>query len=141
MGAESGLKSLQQELISLQPSGTPDIALNTQDRVIKGSFPQLVDQALPLPVFTCSSGFHRLEGLQLAKVPRDGFVSGADSPTYIARSAPIRILRKESEDFQPEGIDTEKVHHIGRPWGSGLGGLDIAGHPFILSHRHAKASY
>lgn len=135
------MKSLQQELISLQPSGTPDVALNTQDRVFKGSSTQLVDQALSLPVFTCSSGFHRPEGLKLAKVPRDGFVPGADSPTYITRSAPIWILRKEPKDFQPEGIDAEKVHHIGRPWGSGLGGLDIAGHPFILSHRHAKASY
>lgn len=135
------MKSLQGELTGLQPSGTSDVALDGHERVLKGSSAQLVDQALPLPVFTLRSRFHRLEGLQLAKMPSDSLVPSADRPADITRSAPIRVLSKEPEDFQPEGIDAEEVHDIGRPWGSGLGGLDIAGHPFILSHRYLKASY
>jgi hypothetical protein len=135
------LKLLQEESTGLQPLGTSDVALDSRERVLKDSSAQLVDQALPLSVFTLSSRFHRFEGLQLAKMPSDSLVPRADRPAYIARSAPIRVLSKEPEDFQPEGIDAEEVHHVGRPWGSGLGGLDIAGHPFILSHRHLKASY
>lgn len=114
--------------------GTFHIALDSQERVIKCGFTQLVDEALTLPVFRRSPGLDCIQGFQLAKVPSDGLVCSTDGPAYVARRAPVGVLGKEAKDFKPEGIDTEQAHDICHPQGRGLGRLDIAGHPFIVSH-------
>lgn len=77
-----------------------DVLLNACKGVIESRLLQLVDNTLSLAALSCVR-LNRSEFLQLAQVPRDGLVSSANGPAYVARSSALGVLCEMAKYLNP----------------------------------------
>lgn len=84
--------------------------------------------------FSCIGG-HSSKLFKLIQVPQDGSITSSDTSAYVTTGYTVLVFKQISEYFSAQGIDAQQGNHANRLGRRGCGGLNIAWHPPILSHR------